>query len=433
MIKTIENSNGIVRFAFKESIKQLENDKKKESLIFLHFSYGGNRFKYSTGYKSCFIDWDFDKQRIKQTKSNIINAIEVNEFLSKIENIIKKEYSRLIAEQIIVSNAVLKQFLDNYLNKNVIVDNTKPKTFFEFCEDFLGLKAKEISIITKRSYKQTLLKVKNYGIENNEKITFDSFDKSFVLNFIEYLQENDFSQNTISKHLKNLKTFLIEANQKRLINNIDFNIKDFNVTPEETTAIYLSETELEQMLELGLSDKKHYELARDVFLIGCYTGQRISDYNGLTKSSIKTINGREYFSIKQKKTGTKVNCPITKEIQQIMNLRYNGEPPKKILEKDLNKYIKKIGEILKFNENIECIYNKGGREIIEYIPKHKLIHSHTARRSFCTNKYKIKMPVFDIMHFSGHKTEREFYKYIRITGEERASHIVDSGLYFNIE
>ena len=42
------------------------------------------------------------------------------------------------------------------------------------------------------------------------------------------------------------------------------------------------------------------------------------------------------------------------------------------------------------------------------------------------------MPIFDIMQFSGHKTEREFYKYIRITGEDRASHIVDSGLYFNL-
>jgi hypothetical protein len=114
-----------------------------------------------------------------------------------------------------------------------------------------------------------------------------------------------------------------------------------------------------------------------------------------------------------------------------MDLRYNGLPPKKILEKDLNKYIKIIGEKLKFNQKIECIKRKGGKEIREYIPKYELIHSHTARRSFCTNMYLKKMPAFDIMHFSGHKTEREFYKYIRIAGEQRASHIADSGLYFN--
>lgn len=432
MVKTIENTNGVVRFAFKETKKHLEANKNKESLIFLHFSYGGNRFKYSTGYKSCFADWDFDKQRIKQTKSNIINAIEVNEFLSKLDNALKKEYSRLIAEQITINNQSLKLFLDSYTNKNVVVDNSKPITFFEFCDNFLELKSKEISIITERSYKQTLLKVKNYGKDSGEKINFNSFDKRFVVNFTEYLREKDFSHNTISKHLKNLKTFLVEANQKRLIENLNFNLKDFSITPEETTAIYLNENELKQMLDLDLSEKKHYELARDIFLIGCYTGQRVSDYNGLKKESIKKINGRDYFSIKQKKTGNKVDCYITKEIRQIMDLRHNGEPPKKILEKDLNKYIKKIGEILKFNDKIECIYRKGGKEIKEYVTKYKLIHSHTARRSFCTNMYLKNMPIFDIMVFSGHKSEREFRKYIRIVGEQRASHIIESGKYFNL-
>ena len=428
---TIESSNGILRFAFKDAIKDLEANKKKESLIFLHFSYNGNRFKYSTGYKSCFIDWDFDKQRIKQTKPTIINPTEVNEFLSKIENSIKKEYSRLIAEQTIVTNEVLKLFLDNYLNKNVVVSNIKPKTFFEFCEAFLELKPK-ITLITKRSYKQSLIKLKNYAIDNNIKINFNSFDKTFVINFIDYLEENDFAQNTISKHLKNLKTFLIEANDKRLFNNVDFNIKDFKASPEETTAIYLTDNELEKMLAVDLSDKKHYELARDVFLIGCYTSQRISDYNGIDKNCIKKIENDYYFSFRQKKTKKAVNCYISPEIKEIMDLRHNGLPPKKILEKDLNKNIKRVGKLLEFTENVECISKKGGQEIVEYIEKYQLIHSHTARRSFCTNNYKKGNSVTDIMHFSGHTTEREFYKYIRIIGEERASHIVDSGLYFNL-
>ncbi len=428
MLKTIENATGIVRFALKESRKELESNKTKESLIFLHFSYRGNRFKYSTGFKSNLIDWDFDKQRIKQTKSNIINAIEVNEYLSKIDNAIKKEYSRLIAEQSLIDNSILKSFIDFYLNKNIKADNSKPKTFFEFCDDVLANK-KKLNLITKRSYKQTLLKVKNFANDNNLKIDFNSFDKIFVSNFIEYLEENDFSLNTISKHLKNLKTFLISADEKRLITNLDFNIKDFSLSPEETTAIYLSENELNEMFELNLSDKKNYELARDVFLIGCYTGQRISDYNGLTASNIKKIKNDEFFAITQKKTKTKVNCPITKKIKHIMDSRYNGLPPKKILEKDLNKYIKIIGEKLGFNEGIECMSNKGGMIKKQIVPKYKLIHSHTARRSFCTNMYKKKMPVFDIMLFSGHKTEREFYKYIRIAGEERASHIVSRGYF----
>jgi hypothetical protein len=41
------------------------------------------------------------------------------------------------------------------------------------------------------------------------------------------------------------------------------------------------------MYEKDLSKYKELELARDVFLMGCYTGQRVSDYNGLSKDSIK--------------------------------------------------------------------------------------------------------------------------------------------------
>jgi hypothetical protein len=86
---------------------------------------------------------------------------------------------------------------------------------------------------------------------------------------------------------------------------------------------------------------------------------------------------------------------------------------------------------MKLNEMVTCTHTKGGKEVIELIPKHQLLHTHSARRSFCSNMYKKKMPLFDIMLFSGHKTEREFYKYIRIKGEERASHVVKQG-FFNI-
>lgn len=430
MKKTIDSSNGVVRFSFKDPIHILDASKKKESLIFLHFSYG-SRFKYSTGFKSCYENWDFEKQKIKETKSNIINAREVNEFLSNIENAIKKEYSRLLAENTIINNELLKLFLDDFLNKNQIIDKPKALSFFDFADAFLEVKEKDISIITKRSYKQTIKKIKSYSDFSGEKISFNTFDKYFSVNFINYLEELDFSQNTISKHFKNLKTFLKEADRKRLISNENFNINDFSVKPEQTTAIYLNDEEIKLMFKKDLSKYKELELARDVFLMGCYTGQRVSDYNGLSKDSIKKIDDVYYFVIKQKKTKTVVQCPITKEMWDIMNTRYNGNPPNKILEQELNKNIKQVGQILEFDELVEISITKGGKEKKEQITKYNLIHSHTARRSFCTNMYKKKMPVFDIMHFSGHKTEKEFYKYIRIYGEERASHIVQQG-FFNV-
>lgn len=42
------------------------------------------------------------------------------------------------------------------------------------------------------------------------------------------------------------------------------------------------------------------------------------------------------------------------------------------------------------------------------MPKYKLVASHTARRSFCTNAYKSGMPIKDIITIIGHKSKRVF-------------------------
>ena len=433
MEKSIKNSSGVVRFAFKETNVNMEKNKNKESPINLVFSYNGKKFKYSTGFKACYDDWDFTKQRVKSNKSLLVNAREVNNFLNFIDTSLTKEYSKFISEQLEVTNEILKSYLDKLLNKNTIsVFPEKSITFIEFAYDVLENKKKRITNETYKSYRQTLIKLEMYSKVCRTPIDFNSFDKKFVNSFSTFLEEYyDHQQNSLSKHFKNLKTYLIEAVNRGLINNSTFIIKDFCFPTEDTTAIYLTEKELQKMFDADLSGNRTMELARDIFLIGCYIGQRVSDYNGLTENDIVTLKGVKYFKIRQSKTKTDVLCPITKEISEIMRLRHNNLPPIKLNEPDINENIKELGRILGFTKKIKCEFTKGGKKVIEMIPKHDLIMTHTARRSFCTNMYLKKMPVFDIMLFSGHKSEKEFYKYIRIKGEERAEHIVGKG-FFNI-
>ena len=46
-----------------------------------------------------------------------------------------------------------------------------------------------------------------------------------------------------------------------------------------------------------------------------------------------------------------------------------------------------------------------------------------ARRSFCTNAYIKGLDTLDIMAISGHKTESNFLRYIKVTREQRAKRI----------
>ena len=434
MSKGIERTKGTIRFAFKDSKKTLEENKSLQSLIFLFFSYGKKRFKYSTGFKSCFKDWDFKKQRIKN-KVGIENKDQINEDLSELESFLIKEYSNLLNDSKNVSNELLKYKLDVFTKK--IIPNQEVDinlSFFQVIDKYIQEKENTISIITIRSYKQTKKRLEEYEKHYNRKLMFDFINISFYKDFNTFMEGKGYALNTIGKHIKNLKTFLNYALAEGYSNNQRFKSKDFKVVRETTTEIYLTEKEIEEMFKKDLSKFPEVELARDVFLMGCYTGQRISDYNNLSENDIVEIDGFKYFKIKQqknKKYHREVLCPITKEMKEIMELRHYGKPPRKIAESYLNDYIKQVGQMLEWNDLIKCEYTKGGKTITKMTPKYDLIKSHTARRSFCTNKYKAGMSVYDIMLFSGHTTEKEFYKYIRIKDQERAAHIVKTG-FFNV-
>ncbi|MCG2610024.1 site-specific integrase [Flavobacterium sp. SM15] len=426
---TTERSKGTVRFAFKEPLSELKRDKRRDSLLLMHFSYGALRFKYSTGFKVCFENWDSEKQRVRN-KAGILDRDNLNDFLTDLENELNREVSRLISEQIPVTKEALKSKLDSFTNKNFVeVKDGGKLDFFAYAELFIELKKSTISIITIRSYRQTIEKLRNFSERYSIKVDFETFDQVFYNQFKKFLEEENFSQNTIVKHTKNLKGILNSAVSDGYNVNQKFKGRDFRTSTEQTTEIYLTDLEIDKILKLDLSKYKDLERARDIFLIGLSTGQRISDYNGLTASNIIEIGGREYFRIKQQKTGKTVNCLVEPHIRKIMNERYDGFPPAKMVEQRINDYLKQVGQMAGIDEKIVCKSTKGGKELIEVHPKYELIKTHTARRSFCTNKYKSGKSAMDIMFFSGHTTEREFYKYIRIQGEERASHLVDSGFY----
>jgi integrase len=57
------------------------------------------------------------------------------------------------------------------------------------------------------------------------------------------------------------------------------------------------------------------------------------------------------------------------------------------------------------------------------LPLFECISSHTARRSFATNLYLDGYPVIEIMKITGHKTEKAFMKYIRVTKLDAAKRL----------
>lgn len=188
---------------------------------------------------------------------------------------------------------------------------------------------------------------------------------------------------------------------------------------EEVDSIYLNLDELQKIYALDLSKTPKYEKVRDLFLIGCDTGLRISDLKRLNKSNLK----KDTIEIKTQKTKDAVIIPYTKRVRKII-AKYDGNIPPAISDQRYNEYLKELGELAGIDELTNKTMTKAGKPITTTVPKYELIVSHTARRSFATNAYKSHVPTLSIMKITGHKTESSFMKYIKVTKEENAELLI---------
>lgn len=86
----------------------------------------------------------------------------------------------------------------------------------------------------------------------------------------------------------------------------------------------------------------------------------------------------------------------------------------------MNEYIKEVGELAEIKEK-ETLFKTRGTLRIESTPsKYELICTHTARRSFATNLYLQGVPSYTIMQITGHKTEKAFLRYIKVSSLQHA-------------
>jgi len=277
---------------------------------------------------------------------------------------------------------------------------------------------------TIKNYKGFQVQLKSFQTEKHIAVDFDDVNISLRDKLVSYFQAKNYSPNTIGRHIKQLKAIMHVAHEEGLHNNMDYLKRNFTIPQVITSEIYLSEAELDAIARLDLHDKPHLDLARDVFLVGCYTAQRYSDYSRISKEHIhQTPEGKAVIRLTQVKTGTSVVIPIRPTLDKIL-AKYQYTLPK-TYEQKVNLYIKDVVEMAKIDKSEQDeVYIKGKCQS-KSRPKYEMVKTHTARRSGATNMYLAKVPVISIMRITGHKTEREFLKYIRITNQENANNLAE--------
>lgn len=438
-------------------IKSSKVGKEDFGSVYARVRTGRANVKTVTGFTIRQLEWE-KYRSLQYTSSALMSSIGIK--YGQFAQVLARIKAAFEAEDFDPKKAksVIESVKHDVLNGMMQVVEVKPKGKMLF-EDFLTTYIEDLKT-GRRTKKGRTVKVtpayikglriiqtqiRNYQKEMHRKIGLDDMTMETRNSLVGYWKGRGLMPNAINSYMTDVRTVAKAAYEDKLTKCDDFRHSDFVPKKEEVDNIYLAPEQIQEMLELDLSTKeavrerlealdisedekltqlskcrithiRTLEHVRDVFIVGCLTGQRVSDYSRICEDMITEINGVEFILLTQQKTDKKVYIPMDRRVRQILD-KYDGKLPH-IHPNEMNKLIKTVGLMLGWTH--DCGFDgkrlnpKRGRRFCD------MLLSHTARRSFATNAYKAGVPLSSIQAITGHSSEAQLRRYLKLDAEEKA-------------
>lgn len=374
-----------------------------------------------------------DKTHLKNHADFIKVINHCNTLLNLIENVVIENMSNtdnitplIIEDEILrfhglpTSNDLIKRKHET-LKRNEEISKNK---LLPYIKKYNILRSNDTSILdsTKQKYKYLENVIEQYQVVFDKELNIIECNKDFFQNFESFLSDHKrLMKSTIRRVIKNLKTVLYDARNNGIETNpqIHFSIKRH----KEGDVVFLSFDELNLLNNLDINDET-LSNTRDWLLIGCYTGQRISDFMRFNNNCIRKYKDKneyeyELIEITQIKTKKRVTIPVHPIIKSIID-KHNGFPQLFSLNESSNSTLfnTNLKKLLKYAEINRMVYAKEfdedeKRNYVKLIPLYKAASSHICRRSFASNYYgHPNFPTSLLISITGHKYESTFLEYI---------------------
>ena len=375
-----------------------------------------NDLELNTGFSINPKDWSKDTNLPKQNKTE--NKIIFNN-LKKLESFIFENLNTDLGKGILFDSFWLEAKINDCFNRTEKTDNSLIVNYIQDIietADTRKVKVKGgyrygISLSRKNSFISTKNILSEYQTKSKKQIHFIDVNQTLIDKFEHWLlKTKKYAVNTSSKHLANIKTVCIEAENKGI--QVNSYAKQINIASESDDDRYIQTLSFDELEAIQKADIKSEAMqnARKWLLIGCEIGQRGADLLNITKDNIRYKGGNMYLDIIQHKTKKAVTIGII--APHVIDIIENSFPHK-ITTQKLNKHIKKVSQTAGINAMTEGkIYDsKTKRKELGFYEKYKLITTHSFRRSFASNYYK-KIPTAVLIGITGHSKESLFLTYI---------------------
>ena len=214
-------------------------------------------------------------------------------------------------------------------------------------------------------------------------VCFEDLNHQFLLDFEKWLKEDyKAADNTVIKHLRQLRTLVNEAIKQKYMKQEDYPFKEFKLKPMARKEVFLTPTELLKV-EQYQGEKRSVV---DVFLFACYTGLRFSDIQTLTYNHIVKEKGKLWLIKETVKSNETVKLPL--------DLLFEGKAVG-LLQRYGN--AEKIAELARRNINTSL------KKIISDLGIEKKVTMHTARHTFATLLLHQGVPITTVQRLCGHR------------------------------
>lgn len=385
---------------------------------------GKQDLELNTGFSINPKDWNVpDKENPKKgdnfPKQNTAENKVIFNNLKKLESFLFMSINNDMGESVVIDTFWLETKINECFNR---VEKTDEGLIINYIQNIIDtadtrkVKVKGgykhgISLSRKNSFISTKSILSEYQSKTKRQIHFIDVNPALIDKLEHWLLKTKmYAVNTASKHIANIKTVCIEAENKGI--QVNPYAKLITVASESDDERYiqtLSFAELDEIRRADIKSEAHQN-ARKWLLIGCEIGQRGGDLIDITKDNIRYKDGKIYLDLIQQKTKKAITVGII--APHVIDIIENSFPYK-ISTQKLNTYIKKVCETAGINALTEgkIFDSDSGRKKFDLYEKHKLITTHSFRRSFCSNYYK-KMPTPVLMGISGHSKESIFRVYI---------------------
>jgi len=368
--------------------------------IFIQYHYKKKSLLLSSAIQVRGQDWNEDTTKIKKT---VKHSKEVNQFLtSQVDKINSLALQCKFNNVCPTTDVIKKLYRKN--DQSQVVENSFFDVYSSFLDDISNLRCQSTVDI----YNRVANLLKNFEKDRLVKISFETINYEFFQKFVSYSIQIPHLNSTIRRNISILKSFLNNCVRNGYTNKTDF--RSFKVSTINNEVIYLNKKELKRIEALDVPANLSH--IKDLFLLQIFLGLRFSDLKSIKKRAIHYIQGQPVLIINENKTKRIRTIPLLKQAQEIlMNSNYKLI---QISNVRYNYHIKSLCRLACINTPITVVRYRGSTRIEKTVPKHEVITSHSARRTFVSLSLENKIPIHVLATITHGGNVRSLMRYCKV-------------------